>query len=142
MTSLITAHTNKPGYYGKGALEVAPPTYDEGHVPPRHLRGRACHFPVHGHRHHLRHQYYALTHGTRNAPGWRNVLAVYKEEKEVTKVDGKEIKEKKKRKYFELSGYKWMSYVELREAVGEVGRVLVDLGAGTEDVGNIYAATR
>ncbi|KAF7373891.1 Long-chain-fatty-acid-CoA ligase [Mycena sanguinolenta] len=145
MTSLITTHTNKPGYYGKGTVEVAPPSADnEG--PTRRLAihsdslattpfaGIETTYDII--------QYSASTHGTRNALGWRDVLDVHEEEKEVTKVvDGKEIKEKKKWKYFELSEYKWMNYVEVKEAVGEIGRALVDLGVGTEDVVNIYAAT-
>ncbi|KAJ6477712.1 hypothetical protein C8R45DRAFT_934366 [Mycena sanguinolenta] len=32
MTSLITTHTNKPGYYGKGTVEVAPPTRAAGEL--------------------------------------------------------------------------------------------------------------
>ncbi|KAJ6477729.1 long-chain-fatty-acid-CoA-ligase [Mycena sanguinolenta] len=145
MTSLITTHTNKPGYYGKGTVEVAPPTSDnEG--PTRRLAIHAdtlATSPFAGiETTYDIIQYCAATHGTRNALGWRDILNVHEEEKEVTKVvDGKEVKEKKKWKYFELSGYKWISYVELRETVGDVGRALVDLGVGTEDVVNIYAAT-
>ncbi|KAJ7734640.1 hypothetical protein B0H16DRAFT_1767147 [Mycena metata] len=51
-------------------------------------------------------QYVAKTHGTRDVLGWRDIVDVHEEAKEVTKtVDGKEVKETKKWKYFQLSGY-------------------------------------
>ncbi len=60
--------------------------------------------------------YAARTHGTRDAVGWRDVISIHEEEKEVKKtVDGKEVTEKKKWKYFELSDYKYMNYIELKE---------------------------
>jgi long-chain acyl-CoA synthetase len=75
--------------------------------------------------------------------GWRDVVKIVEEEKEVTKVvDGKEIVEKKKWKYFELSDYKYMSYLDVKTAVSEIGRGLVDLGVSKGDVFNIYAQTR
>ncbi|KAJ7153021.1 long-chain-fatty-acid-CoA-ligase [Mycena crocata] len=87
-------------------------------------------------------EYVAKTHGTRDALGRREVLNLHEEEKEVKKmVDGKQTTEKKKWKYFELSGYKYISYVQLRDTVSEIARGLVDLGISTEDVFNIYAAT-
>jgi hypothetical protein len=69
---------------------------------------------------------------------------VHEEEKEIKKKDkdGKDITEKKKWKYFELSDYHYISYVGLKEAVEEVARGLVDIGVGKDDVFNIYAATR
>ncbi|KAJ7038968.1 acetyl-CoA synthetase-like protein [Mycena alexandri] len=56
-------------------------------------------------------------------------------------VDGKEVKETKKWKYFQLSGYKYITYVQLQEQVEEIARGLIDLGLTTDDVFNIYAAT-
>ncbi|KAF7343931.1 Long-chain-fatty-acid-CoA ligase [Mycena venus] len=143
--SNITTKTNRPGYYGKGSVEVAPPSSDD-EGPTRRLaisadklvtrpfEGIDTVYDVL--------EYVAKTHGTRDALGWRDVLAVHEEEKEVSKiVEGKEVKEKKKWKYFELSGYKYISYVGLKERVGELARGLVDLGLTNEDVFNIFAAT-
>ncbi|KAJ7161218.1 long-chain-fatty-acid-CoA-ligase [Mycena filopes] len=140
-----SCRTNKPGYYGKGSVEVAQPTApNEG--PTRRLAiaadklvtrpfdGIDTVFDV------LR--YAAKTHGTRDALGWRDIVDVVEEAKEVTKtVDGKEVKETKKWKYFQLSGYQYISYVQLQERVEELAKGLVGLGLGTEDVFNIYAAT-
>src|ERR1043166_8210520 len=54
-------------------------------------------------------QYSAETYVTKNAMGTRKTEKVIEEEKEVTKiVNGEEIKEKKKWKFFKLSGYKWL----------------------------------
>lgn len=144
--SKITTHTNRPGYFGKGSVEVAPPsTDDEG--PTRRLaisadklvtqpfEGIDTVFDVL--------EYVAKTHGTRDALGWRDVVRVHEEAKEVKKVvDGKEVTETKKWKYFELSGYKYISFVQLRDQVSEIARGLVDMGITTDDVFNIYAATR
>ncbi|KAJ7748073.1 hypothetical protein B0H16DRAFT_1725685 [Mycena metata] len=82
-------------------------------------------------------QYVAKTHGTRGALGWRDIVDVHEEAKEVVKtVNGREVKEIKK---WKLSGY---TYVQLKEQVDEIARGLVDLGLTTDDVFNIYAATR
>jgi long-chain acyl-CoA synthetase len=84
----------------------------------------------------------ARTHGNRNAFGWRDVVAVVEEEKEVTKVvDGQEVVEKKKWKYFELSDYKYMSYLDVKTGVSEIGRGLINLGLSKGDVFNVYAQT-
>ena len=55
-------------------------------------------------------------------------------------VDGKEIVEKKW-KYFELSYYKYMSYLDVKTAVSEIGHCLVDLSVPKGDVFNIHAQT-
>lgn len=87
--------------------------------------------------------YAARTHGTKNAMGWRDVVRMVEEEKEVTKfVEGKEVKEKKQWKYFQLSDYKFFNYVQLKEATSEIGRGLLHLGISTKDVINVYAQTR
>ncbi|KAJ7257523.1 long-chain-fatty-acid-CoA-ligase [Mycena haematopus] len=143
--SYVTTRTNKPGYYGKGTVEVAPPNSDnEGPIRrlaisadklvTRPFDGLETTYDIL--------EYVAKTHGTRDALGWRDVVEVHEEEKEVTKiVEGKEVKEKKKWKYFQLSDYKYISYVQLKEQVSEIARALVDLGLTTEDVFNIYSAT-
>jgi len=138
--------TSKPGFYGAGSAEISPPAAPgEGGV--RRLAickdtlitqpadGIETTYDIVSHA--------ARTHGNRNALGWRDVIKIVEEEKEVTKVvDGVEIVEKKKWKYFELSDYKYMSYLDIKTAVSEIGRGLVDLGISKGDVFNIYAQTR
>ena len=86
--------------------------------------------------------YAARTHGTRNAMGWRDVVTMHEEEKDVKKtVGGKEVVEKKKWKYFELSGYKYINYVEVKERADEVAAGLIELGVQKDDVFNIYSQT-
>ncbi|KAJ7697743.1 long-chain-fatty-acid-CoA-ligase [Mycena olivaceomarginata] len=144
--SKISTHTSKPGYFGAGSVPVAPPAADnEG--PTRRLAISADALvkrPFEG----IETvwdvvEYVAKTHGTRDALGWRDVVKVHEEEKEIKKKDkdGKDIIEKKKWKYFELSDYRYISYVGLKEAIEEVARGLVDIGVGKDDVFNIYAAT-
>ncbi|KAF5337823.1 hypothetical protein D9758_015712 [Tetrapyrgos nigripes] len=144
-TSFSKTSTTKPGYFGKGSVEIAPSTADnEG--PVRRLaitsdklvsqpfEGIDTIYDVI--------QYAARTHGTRKALGWREVVDIHEEEKEVTKmVGGKEVKEKKTWKYFQLSEYKYWSFVEFKDAVGEVGRALVDIGVSRDDVFNIFSET-
>ncbi|KAJ7029590.1 hypothetical protein C8F04DRAFT_1237003 [Mycena alexandri] len=79
MTSVGAAcKTNKPGYCGKRSVEPFP--------------GIDTVFDML--------QYVAKTHGTRDALGWRDIVNVHEEAKEVTKtVDEKEVKETKKWKY-------------------------------------------
>lgn len=142
----ITTYTNKPGYFGKGSVEVAPPSApDEG--PTRRLAIAADKLvtqPLEGiDTVYDILEYVARTHGTRNALGWRDIVDMHEESKEVKKmVDGKEVVETKKWKYFELSDYKYISYVQLKEQVSEIARGLVDLGITEKDVFNIYAQTR
>ncbi|KAJ3547931.1 hypothetical protein NM688_g5356 [Phlebia brevispora] len=86
--------------------------------------------------------YAARTHGTRDAFGYRDILGVVEEEKEVTKVvGGKEVVEKKKWKYFHLSDYKYLSYLDVQEAVSEIGRAFIELGITQDDVVNVYSST-
>lgn len=87
--------------------------------------------------------YAARTHGSRNVFGYREVEKMVEEEKEVKKmVGGKETTEKKVWKYFQLSGYRYVSFNELRGTVGEVARGLIELGVAKGEVLNIYAQTR
>ncbi|KAI0791104.1 acetyl-CoA synthetase-like protein [Abortiporus biennis] len=86
--------------------------------------------------------YAARTHGTKNAMGYRDVVDIHEEEKEVTKVvGGKQVKEMKKWKYFQLSDYKYLTFIEIKDAVSEVARGLVDLGITEKDIVNVYSAT-
>ncbi|KAJ7123614.1 long-chain-fatty-acid-CoA-ligase [Mycena epipterygia] len=144
-TSYIATQTIKPGYFGKGSVEVAPPTSeDEG--PTRRLAiasDRLVTQPFEGiDTVYDVLEYVAETHGTRDALGWREIVDVHEEAKEVKKfVDGKEVTETKKWKYFQLSDYQYISYVQLRDQVSEVARGLADLGITSDDVFNIFAAT-
>ncbi|KAH8114997.1 long-chain-fatty-acid-CoA-ligase [Phellopilus nigrolimitatus] len=87
-------------------------------------------------------KYCARTHGTKDACGWRDIVEIHEEEKDVKKiVGGKEVVEKKKWKYFQLSEYKYLSYVEVKEAADEIAAGLVELGVAKDEVFNIYSAT-
>ncbi|EPQ56009.1 long-chain-fatty-acid-CoA-ligase [Gloeophyllum trabeum ATCC 11539] len=86
--------------------------------------------------------YAARTHGTNNAMGWREVVDVHEEEKDVKKVvGGKEVTEKKKWKYFQLSEYKYINFLQVKDAVTEVSKGLLELGVGKDDIFNVYAQT-
>ncbi|KAF8154265.1 long-chain-fatty-acid-CoA-ligase [Crassisporium funariophilum] len=137
--------TNKAGYYGEGSVECAPPagpgegptrrsTLSKNGLVTQPFEGIDTVADVVA--------YAARTHGNRKALGYRDVVRIVEEEKEVKKVvDGKEITEKKVWKYFELSDYKYITYIELKEAVSEVARALLHLGVTKDDVFNIYAQT-
>jgi long-chain acyl-CoA synthetase len=87
--------------------------------------------------------YAARLHGTKNALGWRDIVDIHEEEKEVKKmVGGKEVTEKKIWKYFQLSDYKYISFIEVQERVSEVARGLHHYDITKDDVFNVYAATR
>lgn len=138
--------TNIPGYYGSGSVIVGePPLSGEGPTRrcalskdaliTRPLEGINTVYDII--------TYASRTHGTRNALGWRDIINVIEEEKEVHKIiDGKEVTQKKKWKYFELSDYKYINFIQLEEAISEAARALVYLGVKKGDVFNVYAQTR
>lgn len=87
--------------------------------------------------------YTARTHGSRDALGWRNVVRIHEEEKEVKKmVGGKEVTETKKWKYFELSEFEYITFLDVQERILELARGLLHYGIRKTDVFNIYAQTR
>lgn len=87
--------------------------------------------------------YCAKTYGTKDAFGWRDVVTIHEEVKSITKVvNGKEVKEDKTWQYYELSDFKYISFVEMSEMVQDVANGLIELGLGVGDVFNIYASTR
>ena len=87
--------------------------------------------------------YAARTHGTKNALGWRDVIDIHEEEKEVKKtIGGKEVTETKKWKFFQLSDYKYLTFVEVKDAVSEVARGLIELGITSDEIVNVYSTTR
>ncbi|KAJ3727394.1 long-chain-fatty-acid-CoA-ligase [Lentinula raphanica] len=140
-----TVHTSKPGYFGKGSVEIAKAAGpDEGPIRRSAITSdRLVTQPFEG----IETvydivEYATRTHGTRNALGWRDVVDIHEEEKEVKKfVGGKEVTETKKWKYFQLSDYKYINFIELKEAVSEIARGLVEIGVTSDDVFNIYAQT-
>jgi hypothetical protein len=82
-------------------------------------------------------------YGDKPSMGWRDVLDVIEEEKEVTKIIGdEEIKTKQTWKYLKLGGYQYVSYSEVRERAHDLGKALLELGVEKGAVWNIYAATR
>lgn len=86
--------------------------------------------------------YAARTHGTRDAMGWRDIVNIHEEEKEVKKmVNGKEVNEKKTWKYFQLSDYKYLSFVDVQERVSALARGLIHHQITKDNIFNIYAQT-
>ncbi|CDU25260.1 related to long-chain-fatty-acid-CoA ligase [Sporisorium scitamineum] len=74
--------------------------------------------------------------------GWRDVIRMHDEQKEVTKiVDGKEVKENKTWQYYELSNYKYITYNEFEERVHHASSGLRNLGLSKDTRFNIYATT-
>ncbi|KAF8548649.1 acetyl-CoA synthetase-like protein [Imleria badia] len=98
-------------------------------VESNHLRGMWNRF-----------QTSSRTHGSRDAVGWRNIICIHEEEKEVKKtVGGKEVTETKKWKYFELSDFEYISFFPRRSGAGVGARTGVHHGILKTDVFNIYA---
>ncbi|KAI9315214.1 hypothetical protein BX666DRAFT_1960409 [Dichotomocladium elegans] len=80
--------------------------------------------------------------GNRNAFGWRDVEQIVEEEKEVVKVvEGVEKKEKKVWKYFQLSGYQYLTYKEASDRVHDLGAGLYALGLRERAKLEIFAPT-
>ncbi|OJT11328.1 Long-chain-fatty-acid--CoA ligase 1 [Trametes pubescens] len=140
------ATANKNTIYGfPGSVEVAGEKVD-GETPIRRLRmtkDKLTTQPVEG----IDIvpdilDYAARTHGTKDSFGWRDVVRIHEEKKDVKKVvGGKEITETKTWNYFELSDYKYLSFVQVKEAAQEVAGGLLKLGVKKEDIINVYAAT-
>ncbi|KAH7101477.1 long-chain-fatty-acid-CoA-ligase [Auriculariales sp. MPI-PUGE-AT-0066] len=80
--------------------------------------------------------------GDKPALGWRDVIEVINDERDVDKVvEGKKVVERKTWQYFRMSGYQYISFKQLRDIVQSVARGLVDLGVQRTDILNIFAAT-
>ncbi|GAA96553.1 uncharacterized protein L969DRAFT_94983 [Mixia osmundae IAM 14324] len=87
-------------------------------------------------------EYAARTRPDKPLFGWRDTIKMHNEEKEITKtVKGKEIKEMKKWRYYELSDYKWWNTKEVLDRCQAVGSGLRQLGITNEQKFNIYAST-
>ncbi|KAJ3565821.1 hypothetical protein NP233_g7394 [Leucocoprinus birnbaumii] len=132
------------GYFGEGSTEVEPARPGEGPVyrlaatskelVARPIEGidTTCDII----------SYCARKYDKTRALGWREIVKIHEEQKDVKKtVDGNEVTEKKTWKYFELSDYKYIDYVELEAAVSQAGRALASLGITKDQVFNIYATT-
>ncbi|KAI0062964.1 long-chain-fatty-acid-CoA-ligase [Artomyces pyxidatus] len=135
----------KLDYWGKGSVEVGPEA-KPGESRPRRLARTADRLitqPLESiHTVYDVLEYAARTHGTRNAFGYRDIVDIIEEQKEVKKkVGGKEVTETKTWKYFQLSDYKYVSFVEVKQTVSEVARGLLELGIEEHAVLNIYAQT-
>ncbi|KAH9957523.1 acetyl-CoA synthetase-like protein [Russula dissimulans] len=131
--------------WGKGSVEIGSPA-QQGESRVRRLQkthDRLVTAPMEGvNTVHDVLLYASRTHGDRKAFGYRDIIDIIEEQKEVTKiVGGQEVKETKTWKYFHLSDYNYISYIELKEAVSEVARGLLKLGVQKNDVFNIYAQT-
>jgi long-chain acyl-CoA synthetase len=88
-------------------------------------------------------KYSAATFGNAKAIGRRTILDTHEEVKKVKKmIDGKQQEVDKKWQYFELSGYKYLSFVEFEKQVLTLGAGLAKLGLVHQDRLHIFAATR
>ncbi|OLL22376.1 Long-chain-fatty-acid--CoA ligase 1 [Neolecta irregularis DAH-3] len=81
----------------------------------------------------------AKTWGDKKCLGWRRVIKTHVEEKKIRRKDGQETV--KKWQFFELSGYSYLSFVQVREKTLIWGCGLKTLGLNRGDKVQIYAAT-
>ncbi|KAF9970719.1 long-chain fatty acid-CoA ligase [Actinomortierella ambigua] len=80
--------------------------------------------------------------GNRQAIGYRKVVKIIEEEKEVTKiVGGEEVKEKKTWKFFQLSGYFWMTYKDAKQVMDNIGCGLRKIGVEPKDRITVFGST-
>jgi long-chain acyl-CoA synthetase len=88
----------------------------------------------------LRHA--AAKFGNAKAVGARKIVNIHEETKKVKKmVDGKEQEVDKKWQYFELSPYKYKSFVEFEKMALSAGSGLKSLGFNPQDRLHLFAAT-
>ncbi|CAJ0829170.1 5499_t:CDS:2 [Entrophospora sp. SA101] len=79
---------------------------------------------------------------SKNALGYRKIERIVEEEKEITKfVGGVETKEMKTWKYFQLSGYNWLTYNDMDQEIRTIGAGLIKLGLNKGSKVAIFAAT-
>jgi len=78
-----------------------------------------------------------------NAIGYRKVVKIIEEEKEITKiVGGEEVKEKKTWKFFQMSGYHWLTYKDAKQVIDSIGCGLRKFGVNPKDKMTVFGATR
>jgi long-chain acyl-CoA synthetase len=138
-------HHGPNSSWGRGSVEIGPPA-QPGESRIRRLEKTQDRFvtsPIEGIKTvHDVLLYSSRTYGDRPAYGYRDIIDIVEEQKEVTKtVGGEEVKETKTWKYFHLSDYKYISFTELKSIVSEVARGLLQLDLQKADVFNIYAQT-
>jgi long-chain acyl-CoA synthetase len=81
--------------------------------------------------------------GRADAVGSRRLIKTHSETKKVTKVvDGVEQQVDKKWTYFELSEYRYLSFLDYEQHILQVGAGLRKLGLQKDDRLFIFAATR
>lgn len=81
--------------------------------------------------------------GEKRAFGFRKVEQIIEEEKEVVKyVDGVEQKSTKTWKYFQLSGYHYLSYKSASQLAHELGSGFVHLGLSDSAKVELFAPTK
>lgn len=86
--------------------------------------------------------YASRTHGSRDSFGYREIIDIHEEEKQIKKIlGGREITETKKWKYFQLSDYKYYSFLDVKQISFEIAKGLIELGVTKDDILNVYAAT-
>ncbi|KAG0259253.1 long-chain fatty acid-CoA ligase [Mortierella polycephala] len=77
-----------------------------------------------------------------NAIGYRKVVKIIEEEKEVTKmVGGEEVKEKKTWKFFKMSGYHWLTYKDAKQVIDSIGCGLRKFGIQPKEKLTVFGAT-
>ena len=87
-------------------------------------------------------RYSSSKFGNAKAMGSRKIVNIHEETKKIKKmVDGKQQEVDKKWQYFELSPYKFMSFVEFEKLADKVGAGLKHLGLQPEDRVHLFAAT-
>ncbi|KAF9315130.1 long-chain fatty acid-CoA ligase [Podila horticola] len=80
--------------------------------------------------------------GNLNAMGYRKVVKIIEEEKEITKiVGGEEVKEKKTWKFFKMSGYHWLTYKDAKQVIDSIGCGLRKFGVEPKDKLTVFGAT-
>ncbi|OAL47925.1 long-chain-fatty-acid-CoA ligase 1 [Pyrenochaeta sp. DS3sAY3a] len=87
-------------------------------------------------------RYSSSKYGNAKAVGARRIVNIHEETKKIKKmVDGKETEVDKKWQYFELSPFKFKSFVEFEQMALAVGSGLNKLGFKPQDRLHLYAAT-
>jgi long-chain acyl-CoA synthetase len=88
-------------------------------------------------------KYAAAKYGNAKALGARKVIKTHQEVKKIKKVvDGKEVEVDKKWTFLELSGYEYLSFVELEKKTLQIGAGLRKLGLVAGDKLHMFAATQ
>jgi long-chain acyl-CoA synthetase len=85
----------------------------------------------------------ATKFGDQPCMGWRDLIKIHTEITYTKKVvDGEQQQIPKEWTYYELTGYKYITYQEYEQLVLQVGSGLRKLGLSREDRVHVYAATR